>query len=114
MGFRPNLQHFKLEIWDKPASPCLSSRVPYGQFITASKMKQIESAESYIESLGFKIVRVRHLNDIASIEVNKDDIKRLISLKTQLDHDFKEFGFSGIEIDLEGYKSGKLNRSLHE
>ena len=105
-------KYFNLEIWNKPASPCLSSRVPYGEKITAVKLKQIENAEGILNSFGFDVVRVRHYGEFCKIEVPKN---RLIELQNQ----FKEIyiliiriGFKDCFIDEQGLVSGNLNKAL--
>lgn len=105
--------HFELECRDKPASPCLSSRVPYGEEITVRKLRQIESAESLLGRAGFEIVRVRHLGETARIEVPPERLAELRIKLEALKSGFAEIGFSTTEIDPEGFVSGKLNRVLN-
>ena len=102
--------HFSLACWDKPASPCLASRVPYGQRVTREKLKQIERAENYLVANGFRVNRVRHYGTLARIEVPLADQEMLRSQEIELARKFVEFGFEHIEIDPEGFVSGKLNR----
>jgi uncharacterized protein len=103
---------FNLSIWDKPASPCLSSRIPYGQEVTFEKLKQIENAENFLNDLGFWEVRVRHFNNMAKIEVPKDRLSELTKIEIEVKTKFIQLGFSECEIDKEGLVSGKLNRVL--
>lgn len=103
---------FELECWDKPASPCLSSRVPYGDQITVEKLRQIEAAEGLIKDLGFEVNRVRHYGDKARVEVPRDAVSRIRSLETQIESGLKVIGFKQIEFDREGFISGKLNRAI--
>lgn len=105
-------KHFGLPNWDKPASPCLSSRVPYGDFITPYKLKQIEDAESFLNTLGFLEVRVRHYGQEARIEVPFEEVDRLKSRLDRIKAAFKNFGFDSCRVDPEGLVSGKLNRAL--
>jgi uncharacterized protein len=105
-------RHFNLNIADKPASPCLSSRIPYGAAITESKLSQIEKAENYLADLGFDIVRVRHLGATARIEVLPEKIPDLRKIVVTVGAYLLELGFEHVEIDDEGFVSGKLNRSL--
>lgn len=100
---------FALSCWDKPASPCLASRVPYGQRVTTEKLKQIEQAEDYLAANGFKISRVRHYGRLARIEVPLEDLKPLKIMKAEIAHAFSQFGFEKIELDADGFVSGKLN-----
>ncbi|MEO0796467.1 MAG: ATP-dependent sacrificial sulfur transferase LarE [Verrucomicrobiota bacterium] len=104
--------HFKLACWDKPASPCLASRVPYGERITFEKLKQIERAEAVLTSMGFPINRVRHFGELARIEAPQDRLTELKSHLEQIQSDFSDVGFKRVEIDEEGFVSGKLNRAI--
>lgn len=102
----------KLNCWDKPASPCLSSRIPYGLRVTPAKLRRIEAAETWLSQHGFRICRVRHLEGTARIEVPPDEIETLRALESELIPALKALGFLTVEIDPEGFVSGKLNRSL--
>ena len=104
--------YFKLSTWDKPASPCLSSRIPYGQEVTIEKLRQIEEAETMLNSLGFEEVRVRHFGDRAKIEVPSSQLQRLKNYENTIINNMKDIGFLGCEIDEEGLVSGKLNRAI--
>jgi len=101
-----------LETAAKPASPCLSSRLPYGSKVTNTKLRQIEKAENILNDIGFKNVRVRHYGEKASIEVPYEQIAALKSKFSSVSHLFQEIGFLKTEIDNEGLVSGKLNRVL--
>lgn len=101
-----------LEVWNKPASPCLSSRFPYGESISEKKLKMVERAEDYLSDLGFSDVRVRYLKEGARIEVPESEIQLLRNNFSGISTRLKEFGFSSCEIDEEGLVSGKLNRVL--
>ena len=107
--------HWELPVWDKPASPCLSSRIAYGEEVTPERTSQIDRAERYLRSLGLGDVRVRyHRGDLARIEVPPDAIARLAEAATrgELAARFREFGFKFITLDLEGFRSGSLNDLL--
>jgi uncharacterized protein len=104
--------HFGLPNWDKPASPCLSSRIPYHQVITAEKLKQIELAENILNEFGFKDVRVRHHGAYARVEVPAGELPRLRSMSDTIIGRIKTVGFEQVLIDAEGLVSGKLNRAL--
>lgn len=104
--------YLKLPTWDKPASPCLSSRFAYGEHITREKLRQIEKAEEILDSNGFKINRVRYLMDKVSIEVEVDMVDRLKRVFPQLNKQFETIGLQNISIDEEGFRSGKLNSEL--
>ena len=100
--------------WDKPAQPCLSSRFPYGEEITVAKLQRVGRAEVYLRKLGYKNIRVRSQEDTARIELPPEQIKDFI-LNTDLPKlisVFQEYGFIFVTLDLEGYRSGKLNRVL--
>lgn len=102
---------FELSCWDKPASPCLSSRIPYGERVTEEKLRRIENAEAWFGDRGFTICRVRHVGEKACVEVPPDRIADLPSIK-EIEMAMELFGFLGVEIDQEGFVSGKLNRAL--
>jgi uncharacterized protein len=104
-------KRLNLEIWDKPASPCLSSRVPYGQKITVRKLDMIEKAENYLKDLGIKELRVRHFGKKARIEVNKISLKSIQTNYLSIDNKFIEIGFK--EIEIKELKSGSLNVFLN-
>lgn len=104
--------HLGLTSWDRPASPCLSSRIPHGQEITKDKLQQIELGENYLFDMGFNIARVRHYGDKARLEVSQENIEKLRNIEPKISDRFKRFGFKHIEIDPEGYSMGKLNRNI--
>jgi uncharacterized protein len=101
-----------LRVWDKPASPCLSSRIPYGQRVTVEKLSRIEAAEAWLLARGFPVCRVRHDEGTARVEVPRDRIRELALLRSDLSAAFSSLGFSNVEIDREGLVSGKLNRGI--
>lgn len=105
-------RHFGLPNWNKPASPCLSSRIPYNQAVTITKLKQIEAAEDLLNRYGFEDVRVRHYETYGKVEVQKADLEKLLAMKDQVTSAMKEIGFETVEIDEEGLVSGKMNRVL--
>lgn len=105
-------EYFELNCWDKPASPCLSSRVPYGEQITVQKLRQIEDAEAVVKAAGFPINRVRHLGQVARVEVPQEDVARLQVQSAAFVADICALGFESVELDEEGFVSGKLNRVL--
>jgi pyridinium-3,5-biscarboxylic acid mononucleotide sulfurtransferase len=100
--------------WDKPAQPCLSSRFPYGEAITAEKLQRVGKAERYLRTLGWRTLRVRSEGDTARIELPAEQIPQFIQ-QTDLPalvHQFQAFGFIYVTLDLEGFQSGKLNAML--
>ena len=106
--------HFKLKCWDKPASPCLSSRVPYGEQITVVKLRQIEAAEAVVQAAGFSVNRVRHYGQTARVEVSSDEISQLDAVEDMIRSELLELGFTAVEFDREGFVSGKLNRVIND
>ncbi|MEM1223546.1 MAG: ATP-dependent sacrificial sulfur transferase LarE [Verrucomicrobiota bacterium] len=104
--------YFGLNCWDKPASPCLASRVPYGEQITIKKLRQIEHAEAVVKAAGFEINRVRHYGEKARIEVPQDCVERLGQHRCSIEPEILALGFKVVEFDEEGFVSGKLNRAI--
>ena len=107
-------QQLGLPWWDKPAQPCLSSRFPYGEEITIAKLQRVGRAEIYVRNLGWQNLRVRSEGDTARIELSPDKIKDFVSntdLPTLVSA-FQTWGFIYVTLDLEGYRSGKLNQVL--
>jgi len=104
---REMAKYLNLRSWDKPSSPCLSSRVPYGQEITLKKLKMVEEAENFLKDFGILELRVRHFGKDARIEVNQRD-KILINDNLELiNKKFNKIGFN--EITISEFKSGNLN-----
>jgi len=102
--------------WDKPAQPCLSSRFPYGEMITTEKLQRVGRCEVYLRKLGWRQLRVRSQEDTAKIELPPAQIKDFMA---QIDLDtlvktFQSYGFVYVTLDLEGYRSGKLNQVLDQ
>lgn len=107
-------KELKIPAWNKPALACLASRIPYGTRITADVLDRIEKGERYLKGLGLKQVRVRHHGDLARIEVDKCDIADLVDGGTadKIDKQFKKLGYHFVTIDLEGYRTGSMNKAL--
>jgi uncharacterized protein len=104
-----------LTVADKPASPCLSSRIAYGERVTPKRLRMIDRAEQLVRSLGIQICRVRyHSGDVARIEVPVASIGRLReeSIWAMLDDELRQLGFQSVSIDPAGFRSGSLNESL--
>jgi uncharacterized protein len=101
---------------DVPASPCLASRVAYGETITEKKLNQVEQAEDILRSLGFVELRVRHHGYLARIEVPTADIEKITSkaFREEIVKSIKALGFQYISLDLQGFRSGSLNETLSE
>ncbi len=104
-------QALGLSWWDKPAQPCLSSRFPYGEEITVDKLRRVGRAEIYLRQQGYQTLRVRSEGDTARIEIPSAEIKSFVLNNdlSQLVKVFQEYGFVYVTLDLEGYRSGKLN-----
>jgi uncharacterized protein len=101
-----------LPTWAKPASPCLSSRIAYGEEVTPERVHMIDAAEQWLESRGLKLLRVRyHKGDLARIEVPVEELARLASdsVRHELVPAFRALGFKFVTLDLEGFRSGSLN-----
>lgn len=107
-------KYLGLTAWDKPAQPCLSSRFPYTEEITISKLQRVGRAEVYLRKLGWKNLRVRSEKDTARIELSPEQIQDFVAMTElpKLVQAFQEFGFIYVTLDLEGYRSGKLNQVL--
>lgn len=105
-------EHWELPVWDKPATPCLSSRVAYGEEVTPERLRMIDRAEQLLRAQGLRNVRVRyHRGDLARIEVPADEIAKFIPADTRslLAEQMRQLGFKFVTIDLEGFRSGSLN-----
>jgi pyridinium-3,5-biscarboxylic acid mononucleotide sulfurtransferase len=106
-----------LPTWDRPASACLSSRIPYGTPVTIENVKTVERGEEEIKALGFRQFRVRFYNELVRIEVAKDELPRALTseMAAKFTQIFKALGFKYVTLDLEGYRQGSLNEvlSLH-
>jgi pyridinium-3,5-biscarboxylic acid mononucleotide sulfurtransferase len=101
-----------LPTWDKPATPCLSSRVAYGEDPTPERVRMIDQAEQWLRQRGLRVLRVRyHKGDLARIEVPLDDLPRFIELQLrgELIAAFRALGFKFVTLDLEGFRSGSMN-----
>jgi pyridinium-3,5-biscarboxylic acid mononucleotide sulfurtransferase len=105
-------RYFDLPNWNKPASPCLSSRLPYGHKVTREKLYQVEAAENILNEYGFNDVRVRHYDTYGKIEVLKDDLDNLSIVQHEVIEKIAALGFETVEIDTEGLVSGKMNRAI--
>ncbi len=104
--------YYGLEIADKPAMPCMSSRIIYGEEVTLEKLNQIEKAEDFLYDFGFRELRVRHHGHTAKIEVLPQDFVKLIENREKICNKFHELGFTYVALDLDGFKSGSLNAVL--
>ena len=98
----------------KSSSPCLASRIPYGEMITTEKLRMIEEAEEFLKAKGFDDVRVRMHGDMARVEVSPKDIGMLASsgMRVSVTKKLRSLGFTYVSVDLEGYRMGSLNEVL--
>lgn len=103
-----------LATWDKPANPCLASRIPYGTPITLETLARVEAGERYLRRLGFPVVRLRHHGELARIEVPAADLGRITRPATarKIARKMRSLGYLWTAIDLEGYRMGSLNRAV--
>lgn len=103
-----------LPTWDRPASPCLSSRFPYGTQITLEGLSQVERGERILHDMGFRVARVRHHGAVARLEVESAEISRLLEPATRetVDHEMRKLGFRFVTVDLRGFRSGSLNEGV--
>lgn len=105
---------FGLPTWDKPQMACLASRLPYGTQVTVERLRQVGAAEKAVRSFGFVNFRVRFHNEVARLEVSADELPRLMesALRAQVNAAIKATGFTFVAIDLEPFRSGRLNDAL--
>lgn len=103
-----------LPTWDQPASACLSSRIPYGSPVTVGKLRMIDEGEEVMRSLGFSQSRVRHHDEVARIEIAREEMARALTMEVfdRLSREFKKIGFRFVAVDVDGYRSGALNEVL--
>ncbi len=103
-----------LPTWDRPASACLSSRVPYGTPVTPETVKTVEAGEEAMKALGFRQFRVRFHGELVRIEIARDEMERALSvdMAARLTSIFKPLGFHYVTLDLQGYRQGAMNESL--
>ena len=104
-----------LPIWDKPATPCLSSRIAYGEQVTPERLAMIDRAERFLRDRGFQPLRVRyHKGDVARIEVAVEQLPKFADdeFRRQVIDHLKSLGFKYVSLDLEGFRSGSMNVML--
>jgi len=107
--------YWELPVWDKPATPCLSSRVAYGEEVTPDRLQMIDRAEQLLRTHNFGNVRVRyHRGDMARLEVPLQEISRFLQgdLRVRLVAELKALGFRFVTLDLEGFRTGSLNQLI--
>ena len=101
-----------LRTWDKPAAACLASRVPYGTPVTLGTLRSVAAAESALRALGFGQLRVRHHGDVARLEVRPASWPRWSARRDEVVAAVRGAGYAYVALDLEGFRSGSLNRVL--
>lgn len=101
-----------LETWRKPATACLASRVPYGDAITAEKLRRVERAECVLKDLGFAQCRVRDHGTLARIEVPQEEILQTAKLGHIIAPSLRRLGYIYIAVDLQGFRSGSMNEEI--
>jgi uncharacterized protein len=103
-----------LPTWDEPASACLSSRIPYHTEVTDEKLRMIEHAEQAVRALGFRVFRVRHHDELARVEIARDEMPRALEPETAaaIVRELKAAGYRYVTLDLQGYRLGSLNEGL--
>ncbi|MCD8028494.1 MAG: ATP-dependent sacrificial sulfur transferase LarE [Erysipelotrichaceae bacterium] len=103
---------YNLLTWDKPSFACLASRFVYDETISIEKLEMVEKAEQFLLDMGFKQLRVRIHDKMARIEVEPDEIIKIIENKDIIDQQLKLYGFSYVAVDLHGYTMGSMNREI--
>jgi uncharacterized protein len=101
-----------LNVWDKPASACLASRIPYGTPITEATLNQIGAAELVLRELGLRQLRVRHHNDVARIEAPPEQFDIVLDHRAAIVEAFKALGYAYVTLDLKGFRSGSMNEVI--
>jgi len=101
-----------LPTWDKPASPCLASRIPYGTPVSIDALERIERAEEFLRSLGLRVLRVRHHGSIARIETDEQGMETVMACRARIVAELRSLGYVHVALDLAGYRQGSLNATL--
>lgn len=102
-----------IPIWDKPAQPCLSSRIPYGTPVTLESLSKIEQAEDFLGSLGLREFRARHHDRLCRVEVGEAEIETAFRHRQEIVENLKRIGYLWVSLDLAGLRSGSLNDQLN-
>ena len=103
-----------LPTWDKPASPCLASRIATGVPVTIERLSKVERGEEFLRSQGFREFRVRVHGDLVRLEISPDEMNAVLNreMAEQLSKAFKDFGFRFVALDLTGFRSGSMNEQV--
>ncbi len=103
-----------LPTWDKPQMACLSSRLPYGTQVTVERLNQVGRAERAVRALGFHVFRVRYHGELARLEIGADELEQAFARRAELDRAVKAAGFTFVSLDLEPFRTGRLNDTLSQ
>ena len=106
---REHAKELDIPVHNKPSSPCLATRIPYGTKLTEELLSRVQNSEQYLDALGFKGCRVRCYGNLARVEVKPDEFQMLLRHKDDIITAFKTFGFVYITLDLEGFRSGSMD-----
>ena len=109
---RAAAQWLGVPLWDKPAQPCLSSRIPYGTPVTVESLRRIEAAEDILRDLGFREVRARHHDKLCRIEIATEDMEHAFAHRDEIATRLKSLGYLWVSLDLNPLRSGSLNDVL--
>lgn len=110
---RQSARHLGIPIWDKPAQPCLSSRIPYGTPVSLETLSKIERAEGFLQGLGLREVRARHHDRVCRIEVAEAEMDLALAHRKEIVAGLKKIGYLWVSLDLNGLRSGSLNAQLN-
>lgn len=105
-------RHYGLPNHNRPAAPCLSSRIPYGEAVTREKLDQVGRAEAFLRGLGFEEFRCRHHGQVARLELRPEDFPRALDAREAIIAELRSLGFHWVALDLGGFQSGNLNRPI--
>jgi uncharacterized protein len=107
-------KHYGLPNWDKPSSPCLASRIPYGELITPERLQRIDRSEAVLRGMGFRQLRVRDHGTLARVEIPPEDMGRLLEngLREAIVAACKDAGYTYVTLDLQGYRTGAMHEAI--
>ena len=113
-GVRTIARELGLSVWDKPSMACLASRIPYGLRVTDERLSMIERAEAVVQGFGVRQARVRHHDGLARVEIAPDELGKVLNtdILAEMAEHLKRIGFDFVTLDLEGYRSGRLDETL--
>jgi uncharacterized protein len=101
-----------VRVWNKPASACLSSRIPYGTPITNEALARINNAEVFLKKMGYNNVRVRHYDELARIELDPEQLAQAVEQREEIVKVLREIGYTYVTLDLDGFRSGSMNLTI--